>query len=148
MLAHKAGSAGTRCSPLAELRPAVRTFWTAGNSSPISIAIMAMTTRLLAASHPSDGEDDHEGVGAISFARIRGFTIVDNGVGFDSANFASFETMDSRAKATLGGKGVGRLLWLLAFERARIVSIYEKAASGGGGSSSSSRRSRGSSSSP
>jgi hypothetical protein len=34
--------------------------------------------------------------------------------------------MDSRAKAALGGKGVGRLLWLLAFERARITSTYEE----------------------
>ena len=33
--------------------------------------------------------------------------------------------MDSRAKAALGGKGAGRLLWLLAFERAN-TSTYEE----------------------
>ena len=71
-------------------------------------------------------QPDVEGAGPISFAKIRGFSITDNGVGFNSKNFTSFETMDSRAKAALGGKGVGRLLWLLAFERARITSTYEE----------------------
>lgn len=72
-------------------------------------------------------QPDVEGAGAISFAQINGFTVGDNGAGFNTANFRSFETMDSRAKAALGGKGVGRLLWLLAFERAKIISVYEEA---------------------
>jgi hypothetical protein len=72
-------------------------------------------------------QPDMEGTGALSYARIDGFTIVDTGVGFTAKNFASFETMDSRAKATLGGKGVGRLLWLLAFDRARIASVFDEA---------------------
>jgi hypothetical protein len=71
-------------------------------------------------------QPDVAGAGAISYARIEGFTVVDTGVGFNSKNFASFETMDSRAKALLGGKGVGRLLWLLAFERARITSVFDE----------------------
>lgn len=50
--------------------------------------------------------------------------IEDNGIGFTAANFESFETMDSRAKEFRGGKGIGRLLWLKAFERADVESVY------------------------
>lgn len=39
---------------------------------------------------------------------IQSFEIVDNGVGFDEANFDSFMDSDSTYKASLGGKGVGR----------------------------------------
>ena len=39
------------------------------------------------------------------------FLIVDNGVGFDDANMASFETLDGDCKADQGCRGVGRLLW-------------------------------------
>jgi hypothetical protein len=71
-------------------------------------------------------QPDVEGAGPISFGPIESFTIVDTGAGFNAKNFTSFETMDSRAKAALGGKGVGRLLWLLAFERARVSSVFEE----------------------
>ena len=71
-------------------------------------------------------QPDVEGAGPISYGRIEGFTVVDTGVGFNARNFVSFETMDSRTKAALGGKGVGRLMWLLAFERARVSSIFEE----------------------
>lgn len=42
---------------------------------------------------------------------IDGFTITDNGVGFNEANFKSFRTLDSEHKVVKGGRGVGRLLW-------------------------------------
>jgi len=44
-----------------------------------------------------------------------GFTIKDNGIGFDQGNMESFRKSDSRKKIKFGGKGVGRLLWLLFF---------------------------------
>lgn len=56
---------------------------------------------------------------------VTGFTVEDTGIGFTETNFESFDTMDSRAKAALGGKGVGRLLWLKAFASADITSTYE-----------------------
>lgn len=56
---------------------------------------------------------------------IVGFTITDNGVGFNNANMESFLTLDSEYKASRGGRGVGRLLWLKAFDRATIESVYE-----------------------
>lgn len=57
---------------------------------------------------------------------IETFVVTDNGVGFTEPNFKSFETMDSQRKASRGGKGVGRLLWLKAFERVEIQSNYSE----------------------
>lgn len=55
---------------------------------------------------------------------IRSFEIIDNGIGFNEANFNSFMESDSTYKANLGGKGVGRFSWLIAFQKAEIESIY------------------------
>ncbi len=55
---------------------------------------------------------------------ITGFTIEDNGVGFNDTNFASFCTADSIHKKARGGKGVGRLSWLKVFEKAEVSSVY------------------------
>lgn len=56
---------------------------------------------------------------------ITGFKITDNGIGFNDSNMKSFMTLDSEFKATRGGRGVGRLLWLKAYERAVVTSVYE-----------------------
>jgi len=55
----------------------------------------------------------------------RGFTVRDNGVGFTRDNLISLRKFDSRKKAKIGGKGVGRLLWLKAAESVIIVSSFE-----------------------
>jgi hypothetical protein len=55
---------------------------------------------------------------------IVGFEVVDNGEGFHDKNMASFETLDSEYKAEHGCRGVGRLLWLKAFENVRVSSGY------------------------
>lgn len=89
---------------------------------------------------PSDGKITVEIVrdsqGALAFAgdqkkrgpeaknNISGFRVIDNGIGFNSENMNSFQTLDSDYKASRGGRGVGRLIWLKAFERVRIVSTY------------------------
>jgi hypothetical protein len=52
------------------------------------------------------------------------FAVTDNGPGFDEENFRSFETSDSILKERLGGKGVGRLLWLKAFDDVSVDSIF------------------------
>ena len=65
------------------------------------------------------GASDHE-----PKEDIVGFVVVDNGVGFHDANFRSFLTLDSEYKASRGGRGVGRLLWLKTFDRAKVESIY------------------------
>jgi hypothetical protein len=56
---------------------------------------------------------------------IIGFTISDNGIGFTDENMESFLTLDSEHKVSRGGRGVGRLMWLKAFDRAYIQSVYE-----------------------
>lgn len=55
---------------------------------------------------------------------ILGFEIIDNGIGFNEENFSSFETSDTTFKAKKGGKGIGRFLWLVAFDKADIESHY------------------------
>lgn len=55
---------------------------------------------------------------------IVGFSIEDNGEGFTAANMTSFETLDSDHKADMGCRGVGRLLWLKAFDRVSVRSAY------------------------
>lgn len=56
---------------------------------------------------------------------ITGFKISDNGIGFTDDNMESFRTLDSEYKADRGGRGVGRLMWLKAFDRATVESCYE-----------------------
>lgn len=65
--------------------------------------------------------------------RIAGFTsgifaieIVDNGIGFVTHNYESFCTSDSDYKVEIGGKGVGRINWLKAFEMVDVQSVYEE----------------------
>jgi hypothetical protein len=55
---------------------------------------------------------------------ILSFRITDNGIGFNDANMDSFRTLDSEYKASRGGRGVGRLLWLKAFERVSVTSCF------------------------
>lgn len=56
---------------------------------------------------------------------IIGFSVEDSGVGFTQANMESFETLDSDYKASFGCRGVGRLLWLKAFDRVTVRSAYD-----------------------
>ena len=54
--------------------------------------------------------------------RINGFTVTDNGTGFNEANIKSFHTVWSKHKKDLGCKGVGRFTWLVVFEYIQIKS--------------------------
>ena len=51
-------------------------------------------------------------------------TVDDNGVGLEPLRFEAFCTTDTDYKISRGGKGVGRLLWLDAFDSVKVVSIY------------------------
>jgi hypothetical protein len=55
---------------------------------------------------------------------VTGFVISDNGVGFSQANLNSFFTEYTMYKVNKGGKGVGRFIWLKAFDHAEIESHY------------------------
>lgn len=56
---------------------------------------------------------------------VEGFTITDNGVGFNERNMQSFLESDSTYKASIGGKGVGRFSWLKSFRSVSISSIFK-----------------------
>jgi hypothetical protein len=55
---------------------------------------------------------------------IEGFTIIDNGCGFNDINFESFETLDSDHKIDKGCRGVGRLMWLKVFDLVEVESHF------------------------
>lgn len=62
--------------------------------------------------------------GPLPLGEIVGFDIEDNGIGFNDKNIESFRYLDSDYKASLGCKGVGRLLWLKAFDNVHIKSSF------------------------
>ncbi|MFH1342777.1 MAG: ATP-binding protein [Pseudomonadota bacterium] len=51
--------------------------------------------------------------------------VSDNGIGLNDGQFEAFLTMDTTAKARIGGKGVGRLTWLKVFENVSVVSRFQ-----------------------
>lgn len=55
---------------------------------------------------------------------VEGFTIEDNGIGFNERNFLSFCEADTTFKKARGGKGVGRLSWLKVFDWAEVESVF------------------------
>jgi hypothetical protein len=61
---------------------------------------------------------------------ILGFKITDNGAGFHDKSMKSFETLDSDYKEKLGGRGMGRLYWLKAFERVNVSSVFQGVSGG------------------
>jgi len=52
-------------------------------------------------------------------------SVSDNGVGLDHDNYEAFKTTDTDNKISIGGKGVGRLLWLDCFQTIHVDSAYE-----------------------
>lgn len=51
-------------------------------------------------------------------------TVEDNGVGLNDKNWDAFTTTDTDNKIQIGGKGVGRLMWLDCFETISVSSTY------------------------
>jgi len=58
-----------------------------------------------------------------------GFEIRDNGIGFTKRNLESFQKMDSSKKVAIGGKGIGRLLWLKVVENVPVISDFNDGSS-------------------
>lgn len=50
--------------------------------------------------------------------------VEDNGAGLNDKNYDAFTTTDTDNKLAIGGKGVGRLLWLDCFEKIIVSSTY------------------------
>lgn len=64
--------------------------------------------------------------GKPALGKIEGFIISDTGIGFDKENFEAFQELDTSHKRELGGRGIGRLMWLKAFDCIEIESIYSE----------------------
>jgi hypothetical protein len=73
---------------------------------------------------PLELEDADNRRGPDAVGNIIGFKIHDNGAGFNDSNMESFETLDSDHKIEKGCRGVGRLLWLKAFDAISVQSTY------------------------
>ena len=67
---------------------------------------------------------DFEGTNKIP--QIIDFEIKDNGIGFNTQNYESFNFAHSTYKFSKGGKGVGRFTWLRAFKFAQIESRFKE----------------------
>lgn len=52
-------------------------------------------------------------------------TVEDNGQGLSPANWDAFTTTDTDNKIAIGGKGVGRLLWLDCFDTIEVDSVFD-----------------------
>lgn len=57
-------------------------------------------------------------------APIDSITITDDGVGLDDDNWDSFNTAFSPHRFDQGGKGLGRIIWLKAFQAVEIDSVF------------------------
>jgi hypothetical protein len=55
---------------------------------------------------------------------IASLTIRDNGIGLNPRHLTSFETCDTLEKSGIGGRGVGRLVWLKAFSTVSVSSTH------------------------
>ncbi|WP_298138618.1 hypothetical protein [Flavobacterium sp.] len=62
----------------------------------------------------------------VNLPPIVDFVIRDNGVGFNDVNYESFNYAHSSYKIEKGGKGIGRITWLRAFEKAKIESVFKQ----------------------
>jgi hypothetical protein len=60
----------------------------------------------------------------VSSEKIEDFSITDNGIGLDTKNYESFLSAYSTHKVQKGCKGIGRFLWLKAFGRVEIKSVF------------------------
>lgn len=57
-------------------------------------------------------------------AHFESFSVTDNGNGFNNENYTSFLEAYSQLKVKKGCKGIGRFLWLKAFDKVEIRSTY------------------------
>jgi hypothetical protein len=55
---------------------------------------------------------------------IVGFTVEDNGIGFNPPNREAFDTLCTDYKINMGGQGVGRLIFLKYYTKVRFSSVY------------------------
>lgn len=70
---------------------------------------------------------DGQGNMVEELTHFEGFIVTDNGKGFNTENYNSFLEAYSQLKIKKGCKGIGRFLWLKAFDNVSIDSTYREA---------------------
>jgi hypothetical protein len=55
---------------------------------------------------------------------VESIVVCDNGIGLNQRHLDSFNVCDTTEKADIGGRGVGRLVWLKAFSKVEVQSAY------------------------
>lgn len=74
--------------------------------------------------HRDESQQQIENMADRSLQPITSFEVIDTGLGFTDTNWEAFQQCDTTAKASKGGKGIGRLLFLKAFEKADVKSTF------------------------
>lgn len=67
---------------------------------------------------------DRQGKVIDELSHFESFVVTDNGNGFNTENYTSFLEAYSQLKVKKGCKGIGRFLWLKAFDKVAINSTY------------------------
>lgn len=57
---------------------------------------------------------------------VDGFDVIDDGVGFNDKNLASFQEAHTLSKVKVGGRGVGRFTFLKVFSSVHIRSVFRR----------------------
>lgn len=57
---------------------------------------------------------------------VDGFDVIDDGVGFNDKNMASFQEAHTLSKVKVGGRGVGRFTFLKVFSSVHVRSVFER----------------------
>ena len=112
-------SEGNRFHPLFE---AIENAFNAIEESQRSDGVVRVIIRRECA-QPVLEDDDKK---SYSPSPVTGFEVVDNGVGFTDENWAAFNEVYTAHKKAKNGKGVGRLSYLLAFEKASVESKWKE----------------------
>ena len=74
--------------------------------------------------HREDSRINPGTMAKVSSEKIEAFSITDNGIGLDTKNYESFLSAYSTHKVQKGCKGIGRFLWLKAFDHVEIKSVF------------------------
>lgn len=71
-------------------------------------------------------QDDLASRGGAELQLIDGFSVQDNGIGFNSLHFSAFKEAYTLMKVKLGGKGVGRFTYLKVFNEVAVKSVFQE----------------------
>lgn len=74
--------------------------------------------------HRENTRIDTGDMSKVSPEKIEAFSVTDNGIGLDRTNYDSFKSAYSTLKVQKGCKGIGRFLWLKAFDHVEIDSVF------------------------